>query len=78
MNYLKFYTTEGALKISAVWHQGYEQKNLFQRYDVTKYGFLFELGESLKCNRPVSFISAYRYEDVTYFVAVWQVEVRHL
>ncbi|XP_045196482.2 uncharacterized protein LOC123551538 isoform X2 [Mercenaria mercenaria] len=76
LNYLQFYTTEDMPKISAVWHPTNVTNNVFQRHDVTKYGFLFELGESMKCNRPVSFISAYRYEDVTYFVAVWETDVR--
>ena len=76
LRYLQFYTTNDMPKISAVWQPIQTMKNVFQRHDVTKYGFLYELGESMKCNRPVTFLSAYRYEDVTYFVAVWETFLR--
>lgn len=79
LRYIQFYTTDDMPRISAVWHKsvdGKKRNNCFQRHDVSKYGFLYELGESLKCNRPVSFVNAYRHEDVTYFAAIWETKVR--
>ena len=43
---------------------------------MSKYGFLYELRESLKLNRPVKFISSYQYEGVVYFNAIWNSDIR--
>lgn len=79
LRYIQFYTTDDMPKISAVWHMCIshgKENNFFQRHDVTKYGFLYELGESMKTNRPVSFITTYQHEDVTYFAAIWETVLR--
>lgn len=77
LNYIQFYSTPETPVVSAVWH-GYRSinNNVFQRHDVTKYGFLFELRESMQCNRPVLFISAYEHEGVVYFSTIWGEKIR--
>ena len=75
LSYIQFYSMSASPAISAVWTKK-TYRNLFQRHDVTKYGFLLELRESMQCNRPVLFVSAYEYEGVVYFATIWDVLVR--
>ncbi|WAR09018.1 hypothetical protein MAR_018976 [Mya arenaria] len=76
LEYLQFYTTDDMPEISAVWKTSTSILNVFQRHDVTLYGFLFELRESMIHNRYVLFVSAYEYEGVVYFSTIWSCSTR--
>ena len=71
LDYLQFYCTKSEPKVGGVWSSRKTNKPCFQRHDVSKYGFLYELRESLKQNRTVKFVSSYQYEGVVYFNAIW-------
>lgn len=73
--YIQFYRKGDEPCISAVWHKK-KFHNVFQRHDVTKYGFLFELRETLQSNRKVLFVSAYENEGVVYFSTLWDTNLR--
>lgn len=73
--YIQFYRKGDEPCISAVWHKK-KFHNVFQRHDVTKYGFLFELRVTLQSNRKVLFVSAYEYEGVVYFATLWDTNLR--
>ena len=76
LDHLQFYTTKTEPKVGGVWSARRTYKPCFQRHDVSKYGFLYELQESLKLNRPVKFVSSYQYEGVVYFNAIWNSDLR--
>lgn len=74
--YIQFYGTGDHPEISAVWTKTSAISNVFQRHDVSKYGFLYELTSTMRSNREVSFISAYENEGVVNFAAIWECCVR--
>ena len=71
LDYLQFYNTKTEPKVSGVWSSKQVNQPCFQRHDVSKYGFLYELVESMRKNMTVKFVSSYEYEGVVYFNAIW-------
>ena len=76
LDYLQFYSTKDEPKVGGVWSARKTTKPCFQRHDVSRYGFLYELRESLKKNMTVRFVSSYQYEGVIYFNAIWNRDKR--
>ena len=77
LDYLQFYTLDGRVHVSAVWtkknitRSAFQRHIVYQRYNVSKFGLMFEIKESLKKNQPVKCLCSYTDEDVKYFVCIW-------
>ncbi|KAL4232640.1 hypothetical protein ACF0H5_007329 [Mactra antiquata] len=74
------YATADGPHFCGVWKKGdiaYNlENNVYLRHGVSRYGFLFEMQESLADNLPVKFVEAYMEEDVINFATVWNTEPR--
>lgn len=70
LSYLRAYHVKGQPRFSAIWtNQDAELSGT--RHNVSKYGFLFELGEAAQNNFYAQCISSYMWEDVVNFAASW-------
>ncbi|KAK3598821.1 hypothetical protein CHS0354_007425 [Potamilus streckersoni] len=69
--YVKFYTGKDLPKVSAVWSSN-DNSVVLQRHDVSRYGFLYEMKESMRKNVLVKFVNSYMDDGIVYFAAVWE------
>ena len=58
--YHQFHSTDGDPVVSGVWRPSARRENVYQRHDVSRYGFLIELHETLLEDREVRmFVASY-------------------
>lgn len=70
LSYVRAYHVKGQPRFSVIWTN--QKAGLSgTRHNVSKYGFLFELGEAAKNNFYAQCISCYINEDVLNFLASW-------
>ena len=70
LSYVRAYHVKGQPRFSVIWTNRSAELS-GTRHNVSKYGFLFELGEAAKNNFYAQCISCYVNEDVLNFVASW-------
>ncbi|XP_052086879.1 uncharacterized protein LOC127724072 isoform X2 [Mytilus californianus] len=68
--YVNCFSIGGEPFVSAIWIPG-EKKQYLQRHDVSIYGFLYELQESVKNQVSLEKICSYYNDGVLNFLAVW-------
>ena len=56
--------------VSCVWVPG-DRKQYLQRHDVSIYGFLYELQESVNNNVRLENVCSYYSDDILNFLAIW-------
>lgn len=71
LSYIRAYHVKGKPRFSVIWTNQNAELSA-TRHNVSKYGFLFELGEAAKKNFYAQCISCYVNEDVLNFVASWK------
>ena len=70
LSYIRAYQVKGQPRFSVIWTNQNAELSA-TRHNVSKYGFLFELGEAAKKNFYAQCISGYVNEYVLNFVASW-------